>query len=103
MGLVTGERRSIKPWETNTGKIHEARYRLGLDSEEDKLNQEIGSVDGIGPATIARLIAEFGDTQSVLDASKPELQDATGIGPSTASAIRNHLDYDAPETINHVK
>lgn len=103
MALVTGEERTAAPWETDTGEIHEARYRIGLDGEEDRLQREIGNVDGVGPATVAALIDHFGDTESVLDADRSDLQDATGVGPKTAAGIREAVDRDTPEVVTHVE
>lgn len=102
MGVATGEVREPRGFfSDDESKINDARYRLGLDGEEDKLRRKIGGLDGIGPSTVAGLIAEFGDTQNVLDASETELQNAAGVGPSTASTIREHLDYDGPQVVSH--
>ena len=102
MGLATGERRTVNSWEDANDELAQERYRLGLDSEEDKLRQKIGGVTGVGSSTLASLIQTFGNTESVLQATHEELQTATGVGPATAKRIREHVNRDGAELITNV-
>lgn len=84
------------------GDIDEVRYRLGLDGEAEKLAGKIGSVRGVGPSTIASLLDEFGDAESVPIQDAKVLQSAHGVGEKTAGRIARWREHSgASEVVTH--
>lgn len=92
MLLETGERRQAQEWTNDDDNLHNARYRLGIDGDEQRLARNIGGADGVGDATIAALADHFGDPDDVLEASRDELEAVPGVGPWTADEIVSHLE-----------
>jgi len=86
MKLVTGESRNLNKWESDE-EIHEARYKLGLDGEEEALNRIIGHIRGVGEETVSSLIKSFNDAETVLKSDEKDLKKVKGIGDSKASLI----------------
>lgn len=58
-----------------------------MDSTEAYI--ALNLLPGIGPVRVRRLLARFGSPQAIFVASERELQTVDGIGPETASTIRN--------------
>jgi len=91
MGLVTGERCEVNEWEDAADELHEARYRLGLDGDEDRIAHRICGADGVGTGTVAALDGYFQSPEDVFEASEAELRDVPGVGPKTAASIAMHI------------
>ena len=91
MMLVTGEHRSVNEWEDATNKLHKARYRLGLDGDEDRIAHRIGGADGVGNGTVAALADHFNTPEDVFEATEVELREVSGVGPKTAENIVMHI------------
>lgn len=76
-----------------------AGLAFNLNSEGQKLEREIGGIEGVGQSTLASLIHYFGETEAVLEASQEQLQAAADVGPATAQRIHEHLNRDSPEVV----
>src|SRR5687767_11645060 len=46
-------------------------------------------VEGLGPVRLGRLLKVFGSAQTVLQASRSQLQEVDGIGPTIANALQD--------------
>ena len=55
----------------------------------------LASVDGIGNASLIRLVSHFGSPEKVLEASVTELEKITGISAKKAAGIRQGADSQA--------
>jgi ParB-like chromosome segregation protein Spo0J len=91
--LVGGRNRSLTDLETSES-IEEARYRLGLRTDADRIADATERVDGIGDATAERLADEFGDMDGVREASFRELKRVDGIGDGLASRLREKFENE---------
>lgn len=89
---TTGERRQLGQFESRSD-IHEARYRLGMDGDEERIAQWLKHADGVGPATVANLAEHFEEPDGLFNTTIEELQSIHGIGPTTASNIVEQLHH----------
>lgn len=62
----------------------------------------VEGLPGVGPAAAKKLLTHFGTASAVLQASVEELRNAPGIGPKTASSIREVLDFDTRDHLGKV-
>jgi len=88
------ERSVAKAADAADEEVKDLAHRLGLWSEEDRLDAEIGDTSGVGPATLRALVEEFGDADSVPVDDAESLQRVDGVGPETAEAI---VGLDIPD------
>jgi predicted flap endonuclease-1-like 5' DNA nuclease len=66
----------------------ERRLALALDPRADEIRDVVEHVDGVGPATSAAIAQEFDDVDDVREASREDLEDVHGVGPSRVDALQ---------------
>lgn len=90
--LVGGPARSVRDWET-AEDIEEAKYRLGLRDDTDRIKDATSPITGVGEATAERLADEFETVDGVANASPDQLTTVDGIGDELADRIRTHFEH----------
>lgn len=70
-----------------SGEVSE-HARKTAKTQAEQQEYVVSSIADVGPVTARGLLAEFGDVESVLTASKSDLQNADGVGEKTAEKIR---------------
>jgi len=89
--LLTMQRHAIE------GLGYEIALRGGKPKDR-KLQAQflLEGLPGVGPGAAQKLIRHFGSAHRVLGAPVEELREVAGIGPKTAAAIREVLEYELP-------
>ncbi|MGZ4971303.1 MAG: DNA-processing protein DprA [Limisphaerales bacterium] len=62
-------------------------YLCAMDSREAFI--ALNMIEGIGPVRVRQLLEHFGDSPTILSASKSQLEQVYGIGPEMADAVAN--------------
>lgn len=85
-----------------TGEItldeFEKRTELLLDERKQRIRGLAESVNGVGPATSAKLAREFDSPDDLRRATPEDLKQISGIGPATAKNIGSHVG-EVSETV----
>jgi excinuclease ABC subunit C len=67
-------------------------HRSRRDAE--RLSSQLEQIPGVGPATVRKLLKQFGSLESVRQASMESLSAA--VGPAVARKVREHWDARQP-------
>ncbi|MFC7081646.1 NAD-dependent DNA ligase LigA [Halorussus caseinilyticus] len=96
--IETEDLTSLEGW----GETSAENLRRELDASENPPLREFLSAIGIpkvGPATAADLAREFGDLDSIRDATRERLESVEGIGPKVADQIAEFFGSDRNEEV----
>jgi len=71
----------------------ERRLDLILDEDAQRIMSTVEEIAGVGPELASTLALEYGSERELATATKDELEEIHGIGPSTAEAIVGYTSW----------